>query len=203
MNSAQMVSMLDELLDTSASASGTFYTTSHYYSELSAGQREVATILNKKGSNKVQSLLKDVAVTANYYVACPSDFVEFNAVKFAYDGTNYHRCDIYTYPEYLDAIENPYKTPTAYDPIAYIKGDTTLGRKIFCYPVHTTPTTSKILITYLASPTDIDGSTNSVLPAETHNAIVKFAFAKLLMRDKRVEESAKAMKEFYSLAEAL
>ena len=202
MTLAQMIAELDLLLDQTATAS-TFWTLTHYYTELSAGQREVASILNKKGSDKISSLLKHFEVTSNYYGTCPADFMDIHAARFAYDGTTYYPCDVYTYEKYLNAISNVYKVPGLQDPIVYIRATTSLGRKIYFYPVHATPTTSNGEVIYIAGPTDIDGSTQPVLPPETHNAIVKFAFARLLERDKRMDESAKAIKEFYGLVEAL
>lgn len=200
MTTSNMVALLNEFLDTTATTTS-FWTLNMFYAELSAGQREVASILHKKKSPKIQSLLKHLAIVNNYYIACPDDFMDFNAAEYAYDGSSYHKCDIKSYDDYLSAIENPYKTPGKLDPIVYLRGDTTLGRQIYFYPTNSTTSNGKVV--YIANPTDIGAATEPVLPQETHNAIVTYAKGRLLDRDKRTEEAAKIFKEFYALVEAL
>lgn len=204
-----LVAELNSALDQTASAS-TFWTLTHYYNELNAGQREVAVILNKKNpdSQIIKSLLKDKEIAANYYVAAPADLLDLNVAQFAYDGTNYYPCDILTWEEHLRGIANPYKVPGKYDPVCYIRGGTALGRVIYFYPVHATPTTSKALITYIADPPTITASIDLTLPQLCHNAIFKYALHKLLIRDSsgdvnKINQANLALKEFYSLVEAL
>lgn len=56
---------------------------------------------------------------------------------------------------------------------------------------------------YLRKVTEIDGSTNPILPDMTIEAILKYAFAELLLKDQRISEAAQILQNFTILLQGI
>lgn len=201
MTTAQMVSRLNSALDQEASAT-TFWTLTHYYEALAAGQQEVINHLQKRFLEKqVESpflsiLLKDLLVTT-FYIALPKELDKIKVARYAYDGVNYKLATIIDYEDLLAKIENPFLIPSKNTPKFYIKGTTLGTRTVYFYPENAS---AKATISYWINPPAIGSAQEPTLASDTHEAIIRFALHILRKREQGGEEkSAIALKEYGAL----
>lgn len=201
MTSALMLSRLRTLLD---EASASFWTDDECYRALSDGQREVVNIVfnNNPNSQLLKALLKTAtgSDTTTSNITLPSDFKEFVTVTYSSTTTaDQYPCRIIAYDkEFLDNEYNSYLSATIQTPVVYLRPfSTATGRKIFFSP---SSAHCDYTIIYLTQPTEIDGSTNPIVPADMQEAIILYAFSFLLRKDMRPAEADGAYKLFLEMA---
>lgn len=203
MTSVLMLARLRTLLD---EASASFWTDTEAYAALSDGQRAVTDILFAKNRNHhlLKPLLKQVegSDAHSYDITLPTDFKEFiNATYCTVTTEDKFPCEIKDYnTDFLTDKDNTYLTPIRMNPVVYINATTSLGRKIYFEPssLH-----SDYIITYLTQPTEIDGSTQPLLPAETQESMILYAFSFLLRKDMRAQEADGVYKLFLEMTSKL
>lgn len=202
MTSTQMLSRLRTLLDENSAG---FWTDTECYNALSDGQREVINILFKVNPyhQGLKSLLKTQSAigVSGTAISLPSDFKELlNATWSTVTGETQFPCNIKDYDtQFLIDKNNTYLAPHRASPVVYIKAGTTVGRKIYFEPA----STGDYTFVYLTNPPEIDGSTNPILPVETHEPIIVYAFSFLLRKDLRGAEADGAYKLFLEMASKL
>ena len=199
MTSVLMLARLRTLLD---EASAGFWTEPEEYAALSDGQREVFNIIFKKDphSQMLKPLLKDKDQTggSNQAIALPSDFREFVNAKMATTtgGTKIPAKVIDYNDTHLQNVNNSYLKPITASPVVYVKGTTSLGRKIYFEPLSSNADYS---ITYMTNPTEISSIVEPILPSDTHESIIVYAFSFLLRKDLRQVEADSAYKLFLDM----
>ena len=199
MTSANMLARVRTLLD---EASAGFWTDAEIYSALSDGQREVVDILFAKSRkhNLLKSLLKTASDTdtTSSAITLPTDFKEFiNASYTTLTTEDKLPCKIVDYDEiFLRDKDNTYLTPIRATPVVYLSATTGL-RLIYFEP---TSIHCDYSILYLKQPTEIASGTEPILPPETHEAIIMYAFSFVLRKDMRQAEADSALKTFTNLA---
>jgi hypothetical protein len=148
----------------------------------------------------IKPLLKEDLVTSGYSKEIPSDFEDYYAASYAYDGSSYKKAELKSYDEYLGLIENPYLMPSKNTPIVYFKGEAALGGKYYYYPSNSS---AKGTLTYIANTSTIDASHDSSLNPIAHEAIVQYAFHLAQLRNGDPGKAAQALKTFEILAGAV
>lgn len=199
MTSVEMLARLRTLLD---EASAGFWTDTEAYSALSDGQREVVDILFSK--NRKHSLLKSLLKTAtgsnttSTGITLPTDFKDFvNAEYASVTGASKMPCKLVDYDEvFLRDKENSYLTPIRATPVIYLNATT--GLRLICF--EPTSSASDYNIVYLKQPTEIASGTDPILPVETHEAIIMYAYSFLLRKDLRQAEADSILTVFTNLA---
>ncbi|RMG43484.1 MAG: hypothetical protein D6732_00040 [Methanobacteriota archaeon] len=205
MTSAEMLARVRTLLD---EASAGLWSDSEIYSALSDGQRAIvqsvlAIYKVKKGDlPKVLAPLVTYAAGAltsagNPNATLPSDFLYHLNVEYDPTGSSQKPCIVVDQKEEGRILRNnTYYSASNTDAfyLAYYDVDTS-GNYIFHFDP-TNSTTGAYAIRYIKTPTDIDGSTNPILPEIAHNAIVQYAFAELLAKDEKYTEANYEFRKF-------
>ena len=198
MTSALMLARLRTLLD---EATASFWTDTECYAALSDGQRMVVDGLYQKSPKHhlLKTLFKRAtgSDTTSSAITLPTDFKEFvNATYTTLTTEDQKPCRIVNYDaEFLLEKDNSYLAPNRATPVVYLSATTGL-RLIYFEP---TSIHADYTIVYLKQPTEIDGSTNPLLPDETHEAIILYAFSFLLRKDLRAQEADGAYKLFLDM----
>lgn len=199
MNSALMYARLATLLD---EANSGFWTDTERYAALSDGQREVFNIVFKKDPHHqiLKTLLRDSQATgvSNQAISLPSDFKEIMSAKIAITtgGTKIPAKPIDYNDTHLQNVNNSYLKPITASPVVYVKGTTSLGRKIYFEP---SSASSDYIINYITEPTEITSAISPILPAEAQEPIIVYAFSFLLRKDLRQVEADSAYKLFLDM----
>ena len=189
-----MLTHVRMLLDES---SASFWGDSDIYLALTNGQKAVASVLIQKKSPLADKLRKQA--TAAYgtdWLNVPSDY--WSVISVTYRNLiigNYVACRERTGDIFVKQ-GNPYLAGSIEDPFFYVAN----GALVF-EPTTTTSSAYKML--YYKLPTDISGSTEPTLNAATHDAICQYAFAELLLRDTKHQESALEFKKFTDMVSIL
>ena len=207
MTYTEMLARVRTLLD---EASASFWTDTEVYAALTDGQQEVANyflnIYKIKSSQNLNALLpqpleslvkSEIDTTATSGITKPSDYWHLISAKYAYTGGltgTYYNCRIERVSATRDFnLQNTYLTasntyPTVYE--AYSGSDLML----FFSPLPSG--TAAYNITYVSTPTAINGSTSPILPVQTHSAIVHWGVAQMLFKDQRPQEAQLHLQNF-------
>lgn len=184
MTSAQLLARCRTLLDESSAG---FFTDAEIYSALTDGQKEVANVLVTENKQRLPETLRPLVTTASTSgasITLPATFWIDLTLKFGSTSGNKqtaYREEVKSLP---DREDNSYLNNEFY----YYIDDSTLyfgkaGTQYYTF-------------TYLVKPTTIDGSTEPILEASSHNAIVFWATAQMLFKDQRPQEAQTLMKSY-------
>ena len=191
MTSALMLSRVRTLLD---EASASFWTDTECYAALSDGQREVVNTVKNPQILKV--LLKTLSGSdgTSSAITLPTDFRQFvNATYTTVTTEDQKPCRIVNYDaDFLLEKDNSYLAPNRATPVVYINA--TIGLRLIYF--EPTSIHADYTIKYLKQPTEISGAVEPILPEETHEAIILFAFSFLLRKDLRAQEADGVYKLF-------
>lgn len=187
MTSTEALARVRTLLD---EASTGFWTNTEVYSALTDGQKEVANIvlsiyrvrreanpLEKMPTILINLLTNVTGTNKSSSVEKPNDFWQLSSAKFArITGETEKTCIVKIYDdEYLRSVDNLYSKPSKGFPHVYDFGTT----------IEFNPSSSSgdYTIYYFKKTTDIDENTEPILPEETHNAIVQYAYEEVIVKD--------------------
>ena len=187
MTTAEMLTHVRMLLDES---SASFWGDSDIYLALTNGQKAIVSYL---ANSKKHDLLRPLAKTTNYnynQLTIPSDYFIFISCRV--NGTTnvmLRTGDIYA------KQANSYLAGSSVNPFMYPRG----GYFVF----EPTLSTGTYDIQYYSVPADIALGVNPTLSAMTHDAMCQYAFAELLLRDTKHQESALEFKKFTDMVSIL
>jgi len=203
MTSPNMLAKLRTLLD---EASATFWSDTECYASLADGQREVinfALIFYNKNPEHIPEVLRPLLTSTSSTIgssgssaSLPASFIAPVSVKYSHtNGTQVPTFIRSNGQGHFFKQANSLLQPVATTPFTY-----------FCYFLAGTivfetaaATTSGYTLEYLALPTDIASGQNATIPDFTHNAIVQYAYAQLLLKDKKHQEAAQEWQKFMAM----
>lgn len=187
MTSVQMLARLRTVLD---EASAGLWGDAECYSALADGQDGVISVLVNKSSEVLRPLI--TTVTGSNTTNLPSGYLRYISVVSVSGGIT-DVVWVRPYEKNRDhAIENTYLKSSATD--LYCSFNAT--QIVF-------ETNTSWSMEYYKTPTAIAAAQNPTLSVESHNAIVQFAFAFLLEKNKETERSMAELKKFYEMASVL
>jgi len=200
MTSTVMLAAVRTILD---EASASFWTDAEIYAALADAQNNIidkvlAVYRAKRMINPdmpmpytLESLTALVTGTglAASYISVPSDYLEMVYAKWDSDSTGtQYRCEVMsaTYNNFRE--DNTFLSATHTKPICQASPITTGSTVLINFlPVYKVAATYEVQ--YIATPTDIAAGQNAKLPANTHNAMIHFAVARMLDKDQRLQEA--------------
>jgi len=178
MNNTEMLANLRMKLD---EASADFFTDVECYQTLSNAQTILMGILpiSVLAKNVASTTIPTGSLSGTVWSVTRPDMVKILSAVF--NGYSCRR--LLNEPMRIEAKENTYLAASITDPIVYEQSN-----KVIFEPAD--PTTNAATITYIPTPSDINASTSSVLIETTHPAIVQYALAELLKKQKLYPQSA-------------
>lgn len=210
MLSTDLITATRSLLD---EASASFWTDNDLYLYLSDGQREIVNYLLAiyKAKSQVNpqeelpeilaSLEKTISGTSIVYVlAAPSDYLHLIDMQWGvHSGTLYPAFIRQSQRNTIFEMNNTFLAGTTTNPIVIVKGDSS-GSKAFNFIPQVT---GDYLGTYLRIPPILTASVNPLLPDNTKSAIVNYALASALAKDKNYSESSMFYQKFLQQIQSL
>ena len=188
-----------------------FYEDSEIYSALTNAQTEYATLILAQYKERVKinnneelpEVLRGLISTKAGTIAAPlfsftlpTDFFYDISVTYNHQSTGSLKpCRRRAYDRNL-----PFKQANS-----YLLADTTkeyfylLGTSALAFETAVSSGTGGYSMNYLIKPTDIDASTDPVLPAFTFPAFLQYAFGDIINKDGRTQESLAYYQKFLSM----
>lgn len=220
MTPAQAVLLLRSLYDEYGITSGYVDDTTDLYPYLTNAEREGAqrliqnfNVLRQAGresehSHSLTYLIKQdtsntTTVGSGYQeYSVPADFVETYTADYDYSGVAGYagkQCTLVTFEEARQRDDNTLSKPSADKPVYYVK-----GKGIGFFPQPIGAAANMYDHWYLKLPAELNsGSTTFTLGPETHQAIVKYAFAQVLRKEGMIQEAISLENEFYKAIDNL
>lgn len=190
---AHVRTLLDE-------ASAGYWTDTEIYRSLTNGQTMTASKLHIKGSSLIENLRKDLAQSeASGWLNLPSDYWFFIGVKYASVGGGTEYPCLLRRGARFNKESNAYLAGTSSQPYVYVT-DNTLD---FDPSGSSGMTPRTYTLSYYSKPTDISASVEPILLSITHPAITQYAFAELLLKDEKNQESALEFQKYNDMVASL
>ena len=197
--------LIDESLSDITVDAGTFFTNTDVYNALTNAQREVVKFAYAKfistgklsdclGTIRTESTALSVlfAGTTPYaWAEVPTNFLYLISARYSITSVWHGVGIVHKNPDFESRyINNVYATPTASDPIGWLESS-----NINFIPTNGTTA----YITYLKDPGVISASADPLVLASVYKALVNYAVAEVLMRERipeALQQSALLFKEF-------
>lgn len=205
MTTAEMLSRVRILLE---EATASFWSDNEIYSALTDGQNEAIRLKYSIYKSKVKvnpresipevlrPLIKDETGTiglSENTLTIPSDLMFLISVRYDPAGSNLRPCYQrgMSMLSYFDSDNQYLKDSTAFKSYFFH-----LDKSEIVFETTVTASPGSYGWTYLKKPADIASGVDPTIKSEYHDAVVMFAYAKMLLKDQRVDEANAAYNKF-------